>query len=441
MIVIVTIIHFSLRLPRIQLVPRGVDAHFHLLATSKFKGGRPPKVLGRFLIGDTYTHPPFLHFLLSLVPERLRPQALFMFDITADYLLALLAYCLALQYMPELYALVAAVLYSVTPASYMQSVSESARPLGAFWYSLSIVLLPNEGVLAMVLATVTVALTLLSHKMATQTLLFTCLLLSPLLYTANNFFPLPLLAGFALALLLTKGEYMKILKDHAAYIGFHLRYGSWDRGKKMPGSPKQLVKFQPYFYLPLIGLWLYPQALLGATSLILAWYAFMLVIFFVWLWGDSHRYLAYSAIPTAILSALAMHAGMNALLIIPALVISAAVISRNILAFYRQPALPDFARIDLPKDSVTLVMPSSIIYVSSLHLNGRLLYGGGNADAVIFDLQTLPKIMSTAPEKLLEEYPITHVLLGPKNQDFIKPIGNSFEQVLETNGYILFKRK
>jgi len=75
-----------------------------------------------------------------------------MLGITADYFLALLTYYLALQYMPELYALVAAVLYSVTPASYVQSVSESARPLGAFLYSLSIVLLLNKGVLAMVLA-------------------------------------------------------------------------------------------------------------------------------------------------------------------------------------------------------------------------------------------------------------------------------------------------
>jgi asparagine N-glycosylation enzyme membrane subunit Stt3 len=75
-----------------------------------------------------------------------------MLGITADYFLALLTYCLVLQYMPELHALVAAVLYSFTPALYAQSVSESARPLGAFWYSLSIVLLPNKGVLAMVLA-------------------------------------------------------------------------------------------------------------------------------------------------------------------------------------------------------------------------------------------------------------------------------------------------
>ena len=49
--------------------------------------------------------------------------------------------------------------------------------------------------------------------------------------------------------------------------------------------------------------------------------------------------------------------------------------------------------------------------------------------------------MPTAPKKLLEEYSITHVLWGPKRQDFVKPIENSFEQVLETNGYVLFKRK
>jgi hypothetical protein len=364
-----------------------------------------------------------------------------MIGVISDYCIALLSYYLALQYVPELYALAAAVLYSITPASYLQSISESARPLGALWYTLSIVLLSSNGIIETMLATITITLTLISHKMATQTLFLTCLLISPLLYAANNFFPLILLLGLALALLLTKGSYARILKDHAGYVGFHLKYGSWNKGKKEPGSPLTLAKFQPYFYIPIIGLLFYPHMFVGLTLEILAWYASILVLFFVWLWGDNYRYLTYSAVPAAILSMYATYIGMNPLAIIPALIVSALVIGKNILTSNRQPILPDFIKIDVPEESVILVLPSSVIYVSARHLKGRVLFGGGNAEALVFELETLPKIMSTNPNELLEKYPLTHILLGPERQDFIKPIEKNFEKVLETNGYVLFKRK
>jgi len=136
-----------------------------------------------------------------------------------------------------------------------------------------------------------------------------------------------------------------------------------------------------------------------------------------------------------------MYAGVNPLVIIPALIVSVLVIGKNIWTSFWRPILPDFTKIDIPTDSVTLVMPSSITYVSARYLNGRILCGGGNAEALVFELETLPKIMSTAPNELLEEYHVTHVLLGPKHQDFIKPIEDRFERILETNGYVLFKLK
>jgi hypothetical protein len=41
----------------------------------------------------------------------------------------------------------------------------------------------------------------------------------------------------------------------------------------------------------------------------------------------------------------------------------------------------------------------------------------------------------------LAEYPVSHLLLGPKHHDFVKPIEANFEPVQATNGYMLFKRK
>lgn len=440
-VLIITAIYFSSRLPLLRRVPRGIDANFHLLAASRFSKGRPPKVLGKFVLGDSYTYPSLLHFLLSLAPERLRPKMLFMLGVVSDYGIALLTYALALQYMPEAYALAAAVLYSFTPIAYVESVSESPRSLGALWCCLSIVLLPQRGMLEIAIAAVTVALTLLSHKMATQTLLLTCLIMSPFLISMNIFFPLTLLFGFTLALLLTRGRYMATLKDHALGINFYLRHGSWDKGRKRPDSPKRLVKFQPFFYVPIAGLLLCPQTFLGETLPILVWSITVLVIYCVWLWGDGYRYFLYSAAPTAVLSIQLTYTLMNPLLIVPALFISVPVIGRSILNFFRKPVLPDFTKIVVPDDAVTLVMPSSITYVSARHLNGKILIGGGgNIEGLSFELETLPEMIKNAPDQLIEKYNITHMLIGPKEQDLIKPFTKRFEKTLETNGYTFYRR-
>jgi hypothetical protein len=196
--------------------------------------------------------------------------------------------------------------------------------------------------------------------------------------------------------------------------------------------------FLPFFYIPIFGLLFYSQVLLQAP-LILAWYIAILAIFFVWLWGDGYRYLTYSVLPTSLLSAQAIHAGVNALLIVPALVVSALVIRKNLSV--RSPVWPDFSKIHVPADSVTLVMPSSCGYISARNLKGKVLWGGGNRESLIFELETLPRIMSTVPNNLIEKYHVTHILLGPEHLDFIKPIQDKFEKIVETNGYVLFKRK
>ena len=440
-IALITALHFSLRLPRLKVLPRGIDAQFHLLCASRFHRGRAPKTVGKFVVGDKYTHPPLLHFLLSGFPERRRPQALFLLGVVADYSLALAVYFVAIQFVPTPYALVASLIYCVTPASFIQSTSESARPLGALWYCLTILLLPSQSILWMACAAVTTTLTLLSHKMATQTLVFTCLILSPFLFTANPLFPLPLVFGFGLALLLTKGGYLNVLADHIAFITFHLRYGSWNRKRKLPGSPKQLVKLNPYFFLPLLGFWISPQMFLSGSILMLAWYASVLVIFFVWFWGDSERYLMYSAVPTSILVAITLNVGANPLFLIPPLFGSGAMILRNSRVFFKRDVLPDYTKIEVTQDAVTLVKPSSLTYVSARNMKGRILCGGGNATALKFELEILPKIMSTNPHVLLKDYHLTYALLGPKNRDYIEPIEDNFEFAIKTNGYTLYKRK
>jgi len=429
--------YFLVRLPYMRKLPSGVDAHFHLIATSRFEKGHSPKFLEKFAVGDNYAHPPLLHFLLSFIPEQARPQTLFVAGSAADCCVALLTYYLAEQIVPWPYSFIAAILYSIIPAVYLQSVSQSARPLGSLWYNLSIFLIVQSNPVMLPLASVTVALTLLSHKMATQTLLFTCLLLSPLLFMANRLFPLALIFGFGLALLLTKGGYITTLKDHVGYLKYHFKHGSWNHGTKRPDSPKRLFMFLPFFYIPIFGLLLDSQ-IFYQTSLILAWYMAVLAIFCLWLWGDGYRYLAYAALPTSILSVQALCADVNALWIIPAIAVSALVICKNLRS---QQVWPDFSKLKVSPDSIILVMPSYAGYIAARNLNCKVLWGGGNQESLKFELETLPKIMSDSPSDLIEKYHVTHILLGPKHLGFIKPIEDRFEKIVETNGYVLFKRK
>ena len=438
---LITVLHFTIRLPRVSLVPKGIDAMYHLLCASKFQRGRPPITLGRFVVGDEYTHPPLLHILLSLFNERFRAKALFLIGLVSDYVLSLVVYFVALQFVPVPFALTAALIYCITPASFLSSVSESARPLGSLWYGLTILLLSTQNLFWMICAIVTTALTLMSHKMATQTLLFTCLLISPILFTVNPLFPLPLILGLSLALLATRGSYLDILRDHIGIIRFHMKYGSWNRRRKLPGSPVQLVKMQPYFFLPLLGLLLNPEAFLSGSIFMLAWYASVLIVFFAWVWGDADRYLSYSAMPVAFLSAIALSIGTNLVFLVPPIIVSSALIYRNSQVFYKRENLPDFSKIETTEESVTLVVPSSLTYISALNMKGRILCGGSNATGLRFELETFPKLMSTNPDRFLAEYPVSHLLLGPKHHDFVKPIEANFEPVQATNGYILFKRK
>jgi hypothetical protein len=431
--------YFLVRLPYMRKLPSGVDAHFHLIAASRFEKGHSPKFLEKFAVGDNYAHPPLLHFLLSFIPEQARPQTLFVVGSAADCCVALLTYYLAEKVVPWPYSFIAAILYSIIPAAYLQSVSQSARPLGVLWYNLSIILVAQDNPAMLTLASIAVALTLLSHKMATQTLLFTCLLLSPLLFMADKLFPLALIFGFGLALLLTKGGYIVTLKDHVGYLKYHFRHGSWDKGNKRPGSPKRLFMFLPFFYIPIFGLLLDSQ-IFCRISLILAWYIAVLIIFFSWLWGDGYRYLACAALPTSILSAQALYAGVNALWIIPALASSAFVIYRNLRTQSHQ-VWPDFNKIKVSPNSVILVMPSYAGYIVARSLNCKVLWGGGNQESLRFELETLPKIMSNSPNDLISKFHVTHLLLGSKNLSFIKPIQDSFTRTVETNGYVLFSRK
>jgi hypothetical protein len=431
----------SIRLVQIRKVPKGIDAQFHLLATSKYDNHRIPKNFGKSIVGDNYSCPVLLHFLLSFIPEDIRPKMLFILDITSDLGIALITYYVATLFMPITYALVAGLVYSVTPIVYVEAVSETDRPLGLLWYTLSMFLLFQRGIFYLLLAAITISLTFLSHKLSTQTLVFVCLIMAPFLYATNNCFPFALMLGFALAFLLTKGFYLEMLRDHIRVISLHMKHGSWNRRKKTFGSPKHLIKFQPFFILPVIGLLFFPQVILDRLFIYVVWYVSVLIIFFVWYWGDNHRYLSYSAVPTSILSAYALYAGMNPLLVIPCLIVSALVIRANILDSRRPLVLPDFAKLNLPDNAITLIYPTAISYLIARHLNGRFVYIGGSAAALKFEIETLPKIMLDNPEWLLDEYHVTHVLVGPSNHDFMSAFKSKFEKVVETNGYILFVKE
>jgi hypothetical protein len=116
----------------------------------------------------------------------------------------------------------------------------------------------------------------------------------------------PLLAvgvvlGFTFAVLVSGGFYLSVLREHLAYLQFHLKYGSLSAGTKAFPNPIVFFKSNPFLLALLLAV---PQVILFRHSLLLFVMVAATVVFAgVWRFGDAHRFLTVSSCATAIVVA------------------------------------------------------------------------------------------------------------------------------------------
>ncbi|MCX7698317.1 MAG: hypothetical protein N2114_02485 [Candidatus Goldbacteria bacterium] len=433
------IIFFILRVPLILLAPKGVDVFFHLISAKKFRRGRAPKKLDSFVLYNEYTHPPLYHFLIFLTPDNLKEKMPLLIDIMFDFGSFLLCYFLAKDLFGEQTAILATFIYSVTPINFIEGISQTPRPVGIFFYNLSIILLLNNTTYLNVLASFSIALLLLTHKMSTQALAFSVLLLFPLAIQINFTFLLFVILGVILALVLSNRFYIIILKDHIGILKFHFKYGSWKDNKKSFGKPLEIVKFEPYCFIPLIGA-IFNLNWIIDLNYFFAWYFGLLALFFLWRWGDNYRYLSFISIPTSIISAQFLSNNIF-FFIFPPLFISILLIIKNIINFIKCPSYSYLSKIVFPEDSKILVFPTKLVYETAYYSRQKIICGGGNKDSLKFEYEELIPIVKKDICLFLSKYNITHIFIEKSQIEIIKKIPNNFYCKSEINNYILYEKK
>lgn len=327
----------------LQIYPRffnkyfGVDVWTRLIETDIIRKNhyRIPKGVIRkgFIFEGYFDYPPVFILLLSLFSKKALEKYQGFIAPFFDTLLNIAVFFIAIQLTENLYiALLAQLIYTLTPVVVIENSSLVPRSIGYLLFSLSFYSIlyfvnnVSHPILFLITGIIFSILTLLTHRFAAQSLLFISIFFSfidkTLVYLIVFF------AALLLAIILSKGYYIRVLSVHITNIVFwsknsanrfaHQVYGHIP-SKKNPDLIgiiyKLLSKLSPITLLAL-NIWVlsafffFVENRSGilfekmATWVIFFYILSILVLSIRFLIpiGEGYRYIEMTQVPTSILS-------------------------------------------------------------------------------------------------------------------------------------------
>lgn len=217
-------------------------------------------------------------------------------------------------------AVLAALLFLLTPLNALMTASLTPRGLALLWFTAFVACM--SGYVAggsagwMLAAGVAVALALLTQRMVTQILV----LVTPVVAAGFVLAGQPryghlltaLCLGFVLAWAVTGGRYGAVFSDHLRRVLLHARIGQQQRLRREFGSPVQVIKANPWLMLLAASLAVAGGAGLSwppGLELAAAYAAGMLVLAIVWVMGNSVNHVYFASPMVAWLLAATLPAG------------------------------------------------------------------------------------------------------------------------------------
>lgn len=440
----------------------GVDVWTRLIEIDQIRQSShriPGRITRGFIIGGYFDYPPVFPFLLSYFPKKTLEKIQGLIAPAFDSINCLLVYILALNITgkPEV-SLLAQIIYSCTPLIALENSYLTPRSLGYLIFSLAlypVLIYQYSGqTLFLVIGIVFTTLIFISHRFATQSLLFAVILLS--IYKHSFILPAVFITGFILAIIITKGYYFKVLNGHLYNIYFWVRNYQYRFAHQIKNSQpagldftgkilKFLAKFPPvalfsvnpwifssliYILLPSfisISLQTNPiitdMAVLCIGSILLSF----IVLSFKRLIpiGEGQRYLEMTSLPGAILSSILFFSLLNStygkrvLYIMPVLIIG---ILGGIVFIQFKAIIKDKNR------SLTLDMKKMFNFINKIEGTPRIIciphqittmtVYNTKADVLVnadnrglMDLQDFFPVLKSDINNLTEKYQLDYLLL------------------------------
>lgn len=312
----------------------GVDIWTHLLYLKEYHKSNkiPGRIENGFLVPGVYDYPPSFIFILSKFRLKLVEKYEFIFSPFIDSVLVFFIFYVSFYLTGSIaLSIVTQIIYLLTPIIVLENSSATPRSLGYSLFTilfLSLFLFVQGGQpIFILIAILSGMLIFLSHRFTTQgflffSIFFTILEMSPI-YVGT------FILSFVLAVILSRGFYLKVLRGHVGNLKFWLDNINYRFAHQLKGAYKehktkdfifriynQFLKFPPFvltitnpWTLPVFYVFFFamPQDPLFFRMALWVLFSYVLALLTIWVpklrfLGEGQRYLELSAYPAAFLS-------------------------------------------------------------------------------------------------------------------------------------------
>jgi len=276
--------------------PMTPDTFFHLIRLRDLK-----------YESEIHTYPKFFHQFIRLFVRKKDPipeRVLNRFAPFIDVVTAISLYLFLRLPFGSIIALATVLLFLVTPIVVRNGIPFTIRPMGLLLVTLALLCLTLPFPFNWI-AIIPYALTLLTHKLSTQTLFFISL--------GFAFFDLQTifiyLAGFLVAILLSKGYYLRVLRHHVTrvYKFFTGKHYPNLRGRGLLLTPTVIglllylvVQWIPVYFpqlMVILGfvIWIPMIVVPYFQTLLIVWGSVCILLLILWIGGESYKHLYIGA--------------------------------------------------------------------------------------------------------------------------------------------------
>jgi hypothetical protein len=250
-------------------------------------------------------YPPLFFYLLAIIPDRFVDIAIRYGYVVVDaFLASVLFSSVALLTNSIECGLLGALIYFSSPMIFQQDFCLCVRPLSILLVSAIYLASCSFSIPSFLILSIIASIVLLLHKFATQIVFFTVL---AFLLIARFEYPLAALLGFLIAILISKGYYLKVLKGHLE------RFSSEDVKQFARSSARNplrrtaaLAVYCPWLVFLVISLFFLNGNVFSSFLLCTSVWVVTLVVLSVatnfWVFrvmGEGWRYLGYLVFPIA----------------------------------------------------------------------------------------------------------------------------------------------
>lgn len=458
--------------PRIKNRYFGVDGWRHLMIADYIRVNKKyPKCMDKFLIEAPSDYPPCLRVILSWFPKSFIDRYEWLVCPAIDFCHIMVLFGFVYYFTHNLIlAVLSQIIYLSTPLTIMENSNLTTRSLASFLFTLTFVgilgFLFTGSWLFFIYAVAMVSLLLLSHRMSVQAMLFLVVFFT--IYDKNILYLLIFALGMGLAIIVSKGFYLTVIKGHLAMLEYWrqnimYRYAHEVRGLPKKGQKKntdmvfniyQKVKSAPFIvvfaanpfvlfvlnfvlirkfdFYPSVDYFGFNPALMDKF---IAWVLFLLIagiiirsFRFVEFMGEGERYIEYAAFPISIMGALVVYnslqtpyanfvlAGFTAFVVLggigPAIYFQQKIITHDEERSVKESLWKIFDYINTMRGEVRIMCIPQLMNTSVMYFTKAKTLCTDNSIAHITDLSNVLPVIKKPLKEIFEKYKINYMLVN-----------------------------